>query len=220
MTIVAPSLLGADLMRLGDEIRRVEEWGTPWIHFDHMDGHFVPNISFGPAFVAAARKQTGLYLDVHLMLSHPYLYIKKYADAGADGITIHAEAEDAVEAAQMIRSLGKKVGVAVNPETPVEKALPFLEIADMILVMTVHPGFGGQKLIPECLDKVRELRRYPLITERGIRIETDGGIHEGNADEVIASGSDTLVMGTGLFLAENPKRIIQSIVNGKAGNPV
>lgn len=213
MTIVAPSLLGADLMCLGEEIQRVEEWGTPWIHFDHMDGHFVPNISFGPAFVAATRKRTNLYLDVHLMLSKPLLYIKKYADAGADGITVHVEAEETLEAARMVRSLGKKVGIAINPETQTDRVLPYLDITDMILVMTVHPGFGGQKLIPECLEKVRELRKNPIIIERGIRIETDGGIHAGNAHEIVAAGSDTLVMGTGLFLADNPKKIIESITS-------
>ena len=146
--------------------------------------------------------------------SRPLSYIKKYADAGADGITIHVEADDTTEAARQILSLGKKLGIAINPETPLDQVNPFLEIADMVLVMTVHPGFGGQKLIPECLDKVRELRMNPIVKERGIRIETDGGIHAGNAKEVVKAGSDTLVMGTGLFLADNPKRIIEEIVQG------
>ncbi|MCR4707968.1 MAG: ribulose-phosphate 3-epimerase [Clostridiales bacterium] len=211
MTIVAPSLLGADLLHLGDEVRRVKEWGASWIHFDHMDGHFVPNISFGPAFVAAVRKQTDLFLDVHLMLSDPVSYIKKYADAGADGITIHAEANDAQEAVGLIRSMGKKVGIAINPETPTAALNPFIETADLILVMTVHPGFGGQKLIPECLDKVRELRRVTSGLNRMIKFETDGGIHTGNAQDVVQAGSDVLVMGTGLFQAEDPAGIIRKI---------
>ena len=209
MSIIAPSLLGADLLHLSDEIRKVESLKLPWIHFDQMDGHFVPNISFGPAFVAAARKETKLFLDVHLMLSQPLRYLEAYAKAGADGITVHAEAENPVGCLQVIRSMGLKAGLAINPDTPIDVVLPCMGLVDMVLVMTVQPGFGGQKLRAECLDKVRALRPLLDAQGRGILIESDGGINAANARDVAAAGVDVLVMGTGLFRAEDPSAVIR-----------
>ena len=216
MTIIAPSLLGADLLHLEDEVRKVESWGLPWLHFDHMDGHFVPNISFGPDFVSAVRKKTDLFLDVHLMLQKPLDYIEKYAVAGADSITVHAEAEKPAECLAMIHALGKKAGIALNPETPFDAVKPYIGSAELILIMTVHPGFGGQKLIPECLDKVRLALDATRNMQNRPYIETDGGINETNAQGVTEAGSNVLVMGTGLFRAKDPMQIIRSILEENA----
>ena len=209
MSIIAPSLLGADLLNLSDEIRKVESLELPWIHFDQMDGHFVPNISFGPAFVAASRKVTKLFLDVHLMLNQPMRYLDDYAKAGADGITVHAEAENPIGCLQAIRGMGLRAGLAINPATPIDVVIPCMEIVDMVLVMTVQPGFGGQKLRTECLDKVRTLRPLLDAQKRRILIESDGGINAANARDVVAAGVDVLVMGTGLFRAEDPASVIR-----------
>ena len=203
--IIAPSLLGADLLNLGAEIRRAESWGAEWLHFDHMDGHFVPNISFGPAFVSAVRHETKLFLDVHLMLTDPLRYIDAYADAGADGITVHAEANQPEEALEAIRKRGLRTAVALNPGTPADAVEPYLELADMVLVMTVQPGFGGQKLQDRCLDKAAEVKDRILKKQRHVLIEADGGIHSENAGRVLDAGVDVLVMGTGLFRASNAK---------------
>lgn len=210
---ISPSVLGADLMRLGEEIKMAESLGIHWLHLDNMDGHFAPNISFGPDFVRAIRKQTNLFLDTHLMLSRPMQYIEAYAKAGADLITVHVEAEDnCAETLEAIHALGVRAGVSINPETPVSALEPLLPLCDLVLVMTVKPGFGGQKLREDCVAKIPEIRKMIERTGRDILIEVDGGVKQSNAARVIDAGADVLVMGTGLFRAEDPKAVVQSVM--------
>ena len=209
---ISPSVLGADLMRLGEEIRMVEALGIHWLHLDNMDGHFAPNISFGPDFVRAIRRQTKLFLDTHLMLSEPMKYIEAYARAGADLITVHAEADDnCAEVLEAIHALGVKAGVSINPETPVEALEPLLPLCDLVLVMTVKPGFGGQTLREDCVAKIPKIREMIAETGRDILIEVDGGVKQSNAAQVIEAGADVLVMGTGLFRADDPKAVVKTL---------
>ena len=210
---ISPSVLGANLMCLGEEIRRVEELGIGWLHLDHMDGHFVPNISFGPDFVSAMRKQTKLFLDVHLMLSEPMKYIETYAKAGADLITVHVEADD--DAETMLRAIaaqGIKAGISIKPDTPVQAIEPLLPLCDLVLVMTVEPGFGGQSLREECVAKIPELKAMIEKSGRDILIEVDGGVKRENAEKVVRAGADVLVMGTGLFRADDPKAVVREVL--------
>lgn len=210
---ISPSVLGANLMCLGEEIRRVEELGIGWLHLDHMDGHFVPNISFGPDFVSAMRKQTKLFLDVHLMLSEPMKYIETYAKAGADLITVHVEADD--DAETMLRAIaaqGIKAGISIKPGTPVQAIEPMLPLCDLVLVMTVEPGFGGQSLREDCVAKIPELKAMIEKSGRDILIEVDGGVKRENAEKVVRAGADVLVMGTGLFRADNPKAVVREVL--------
>ena len=212
MTTISASVLGADLMNLGAELRRAEQLGVTWLHLDQMDGHFVPNISFGPDFVAAMRKATGLFLDVHLMLSHPMRYIDAYADAGADLIVVHAEAEDDPETTlRAIRASGVKAGISIKPNTPPEAIEHLLPLCDLVLVMTVEPGFGGQSLMDSCVDKLPVLREMIARTGREILLEVDGGVKQENAGKVIAAGADVLVMGTGLFRAKDPAAVVAAV---------
>ncbi|MDO5300175.1 MAG: ribulose-phosphate 3-epimerase [Clostridia bacterium] len=217
MIEISPSVLGADLMRLGEEIGMVESLGIRWLHLDHMDGHFVPNISFGPDFVAAMRRQTGLLLDVHLMLSNPLRYIDAYARAGADLITVHVEAED--DAAAMLREIaahGVKAGISIKPGTPPEAVRPLLPLCDLVLVMTVEPGFGGQSMREDCLQKLPALREMIRESGRDILLEVDGGIKQENAGLAIAAGADVLVMGTGLFRAKEPRAVVDAVMKEAA----
>ncbi len=210
---ISPSVLGANLMCLGEEIRRVEELGIGWLHLDHMDGHFVPNISFGPDFVSAMRKQTKLFLDVHLMLSEPMKYIETYAKAGADLITVHVEADD--DAETMLRAIaaqGIKAGISIKPDTPVQAIEPLLPLCDLVLVMTVEPGFGGQSLREDCVAKIPELKAIIEKSGREILIEVDGGVKRENAEKVVRAGADVLVMGTGLFRADDPKAVVREVL--------
>lgn len=210
---ISPSVLGANLMCLGEEIRRVEELGIGWLHLDHMDGHFVPNISFGPDFVSAMRKQTKLFLDVHLMLSEPMKYIETYAKAGADLITVHVEADD--DAETMLRAIaaqGIKAGISIKPDTPVQAIEPLLPLCDLVLVMTVEPGFGGQSLREDCVAKIPELKAMIKKSGRDILIEVDGGVKRENAEKVVRAGADVLVMGTGLFRADDPKAVVREVL--------
>lgn len=210
---ISPSVLGANLMCLGEEIRRVEELGIGWLHLDHMDGHFVPNISFGPDFVSAMRKQTKLFLDVHLMLSEPMKYIETYAKAGADLITVHVEADD--DAETMLRAIaaqGIKAGISIKPGTPVQAIEPLLPLCDLVLVMTVEPGFGGQSLREDCVAKIPELKAMIEKSGRDILIEVDGGVKRENAEKVVRAGADVLVMGTGLFRADDPKAVVREVL--------
>ena len=212
MIEISPSVLGADLMRLGDEIRKVEKLGISWLHLDHMDGHFVPNISFGPDFVSAMRRETRLFLDVHLMLSHPLQYIRAYAKAGADLITVHAEAQDEPAAAlREIAEQGIKAGISIKPETDPEEIRHLLPLCDLVLVMTVDPGFGGQSLHKDCLAKLPVLREMIRETGRDILLEVDGGIKQENAHLAIEAGADVLVMGTGLFRAKDPAAVVRAV---------
>lgn len=210
---ISPSVLGANLMCLGEEIRRVEELGIGWLHLDHMDGHFVPNISFGPDFVSAIRKQTKLFLDVHLMLSEPMKYIETYAKAGADLITVHVEADD--DAETMLRAIaaqGIKAGIGIKPGTPVQAIEPLLPLCDLVLVMTVEPGFGGQSLREDCVAKIPELKAMIEKSGRDILIEVDGGVKSENAEKVVRAGADVLVIGTGLFRADDPKAVVREVL--------
>ena len=199
---ISPSVLGADLMRLGEEIKMAESLGIHWLHLDNMDGHFAPNISFGPDFVRAIRRQTNLFLDTHLMLSRPMQYIEAYAKAGADLITVHVEAEDnCAETLEAIHALGVRAGVSINPETPVSALEPLLPLCDLV-----------QTLREDCVAKIPEIRKMIERTGRDILIEVDGGVKQSNAVRVIDAGADVLVMGTGLFRAEDPKAVVQSVM--------
>ncbi len=197
---IAPSILSADFARLGDEIRRVEEAGADLIHFDVMDGHFVPNLSIGVPVMESVRRITRLPLDAHLMIAEPARYLQTFIEAGASSISVHAEVcDDLPMIARRIRELGARASVAINPETPVDRALAAAEHLDMILVMSVHPGFGGQGFIAATLQKLREVRRE--LDRRGLTIdvEVDGGIKLDNIAAVAAAGANVFVSGSGIF---------------------
>jgi ribulose-phosphate 3-epimerase len=196
--VIAPSVLSADFSRLADEIAAVEAAGADWIHLDVMDGHFVPNITFGPPVVAAARPATTLPFDVHLMIAPADPYLEAFAAAGADTITIHPEAGPHLDRSlQTIRGLGKRAGAALNPATPVSAIEHVLDRLDLVLVMTVNPGFGGQSFIAAMLDKIAQVRA--LVAGRPIDIEVDGGVGPENAGEVAASGANAIVAGSAVF---------------------
>ncbi len=200
MIKISPSILSADFSRLAEDVQAVDRAGADYIHIDVMDGHFVPNITIGPLVVDALRKVTEKPLDVHLMIENPDLYIPDFARAGADIITVHQEAVPHLHrTVQLIRSLGKKAGVSLNPATPVETLDVILDELDLVLIMSVNPGFGGQSFIPSALDKIRVLRQR--ITNRGLatELEVDGGVKIDNIREVVAAGADVLVAGSAIF---------------------
>ncbi len=208
--LVAPSLLAADFARLGDEAAAVSDAGADWLHLDVMDGHFVPNLSFGPLVLKALRGKLSLPFDVHLMISPADPYIPAFADAGADHIIVHAEAGPHLHRSlQLIRSLGKRAGVAINPGTPVEALEPVLDGADLVLAMTVNPGFGGQAFLEGVLPKVARLRQ--LIGDRPIALEVDGGITAETAPGAIAAGAGVLVAGTAVFGRPDRRQAIAAL---------
>ena len=201
---ISPSILSADFSQLKNEIKKLEQAGADMIHVDVMDGHFVPNLTIGPPVIKSLRGHTNLPFDVHLMISPVHKYIKDYADAGANIITIHPEAtNDLKESIKHIRDLGKKVGVSLNPETPLETIENFLQDIDLVLIMSVHPGFGGQKFMPEVLEKVKKLRNIIIEKKLKLDIEIDGGIDFDNNKMVIEAGANILVSGTTVFKKNN-----------------
>lgn len=211
MNILAPSILAADFWRLGEQIQEAEKAGVRYLHIDVMDGSFVPSISFGMPVIQTLRRHTDLFFDVHLMIERPERYLQEFADCGADLINFHLEAsEDIRGTIERIHSLGKKAGITIKPATPADAVSPYLELADMVLVMTVEPGFGGQKLMPECLEKVRTIRSLAESRGLDIDIEVDGGITADNVGLALKAGANVIVAGSAVFkgsIAENIKAL-------------
>ena len=207
---ISPSLLAADFTKLGEEVARISKAGAEMLHLDVMDGHFVPNMSFGPDVIKAIRPVSDIFFDVHLMIDRPERYVDKFIAAGADGVTIHFEStENPAEVLKSIRAAGKKSGLSISPDTPAEAIEELLPLADMVLIMTVYPGFGGQKLIPAQLEKAQKVRN--MLDAKGLTatdVQADGGIGLGNLADVLAHGINVVVAGTAVFGAPDPAAVI------------
>ncbi|MEE9442998.1 MAG: ribulose-phosphate 3-epimerase [candidate division Zixibacteria bacterium] len=210
MIKIAPSILGADFACIGAEAKKAEKAGADWLHIDIMDGHFVPNLTMGPDMVKALKRSTNLFLDVHLMVEKPEVFLESFAAAGADLLTFHIEtAPDPTSNIELIRSLGKKVGLSINPDKPIESVLPFLHQVDLILLMSVFPGFGGQSFFPDSIERVRKIKNFIDDNNLGCLLEIDGGINRKTAPDVIAAGVDVLVMGSAFFGDDNKAELVE-----------
>ena len=212
MPIIAPSLLSADFLHLEDACKMLNESQADWYHLDVMDGRFVPNISFGMSIIKQLRKASSKFFDVHLMIVEPENYAEEFKDSGADGLTVHFEACPHLHRnIQQIKSLGMKAGVAINPSTPVSFLKDIIEDIDLVLLMSVNPGFGGQSFIPHSLRKIKELKTLIAQSASSAKIEVDGGVSLKNAAEIIHAGAEILVAGNAVFGSENPKEIIEKL---------
>jgi len=212
MAKIAPSILAADFARLGEEVKSAKEAGVDMLHIDIMDGHFVPNLTMGPDVVKAVRRSVDLFLDVHLMVTHPENFFEPFASAGADLITFHIEVDpDPTSRIKKVRDLNCRVGLSLNPDAPVESVLPYLDQVDLVLLMSVFPGFGGQKFIPESLERAGRIHEYIKANNLACQLEVDGGVDRGNAADLIAAGVDILVMGTAYFKDSDPASLVHML---------
>ncbi|MDY5345926.1 MAG: ribulose-phosphate 3-epimerase [Eubacteriales bacterium] len=208
--LVAPSILSADFANMEKATLDVRKWGGDWLHCDVMDGVFVPNITFGMPMVKALDRVTDMTLDVHLMITEPEKYVERFCDVGADFVTFHVDASKNVDGAlDAIKAKGKKCGLVLNPDKPLSLVKPYIDKIDMLLIMSVYAGFGGQKFIPESVQKLKDAKK--LIGDRNVLLEIDGGVGEDNAKEIIAAGADVLVAGSSVFGSKNPEKVISAL---------